>query len=505
MESKVDTSGAPTAPRARLEIVALILVVSLGTQLRFAGLGSRSLWLDEFSTWHVSAMPLAESLRWQPELTKPPLYQLLLRCLTNDPHPSEWELRLPAAVCGTLLIVAAWWLARRSGGWVTGCALAGLVTCHALQIEYSQEARAYSMMALGCTLSVTLWHKLVANPRPRYFWGYVVVTALSFHAHYLTLLAIVAAAFWWVLVWLRRPQSERSVRPLAALVITGILCGPIVVHYLYSRSSVFQGLAWIQPPTWESALEVLGKLTFGRVWVFALLGPAIALWLIASRGWTTERFRRPGGKLFTGADDLCGLLLVWFGCAWFGLLVISWIAHPAMVARYALPASIPALLIPLLVAYRLDRRAPLIIIVVFAIRAAPELVTHATEYDPGFRELAALLNRHVDPETEGVILTIDNRTYPNWEDMERLVFDYYPLDDIPVQALHLGPDGVTPKNSVLEEDPRALYMVVLWADPFAILEAAGRQARPIYLDGVAYSQLLFTPYRLVSVAPLPAN
>jgi hypothetical protein len=501
-------AGVPNAQagskssRRTLALAVLALIVLFGAYLRFHGLGTRSLWLDEFATWHVSQMPLGESLGWQPELTKPPLYQLSLRCLTDDPHPSEWQLRLPAALCGVLAIAAAAWLGRLAGGWVTACALAALVACNPFQIEYSQEARAYSMMVLGCTLSIALWYRLVMTLRPRYFYGYIVATAVTFHAHYLTLLAVLAQVVWWIIVQIRQPRAKRSLRPLYALIITGMLCVPMVAHYLYCRSSVFQGLGWIKPPTWGSALDVLGQLTFGRLWVFAILVPALVLWLAGSRGWQPARLPRPGGRLSGGAADVCALLIAWLACAGFGLLVISWLTHPAMVARYAIPSAVPALLIPLLVAYRLDRRLPLIIMIVFLVRAAPEWVYQASEYEPGFRELTEFLHERVDPATEGVVLTIDNRTYPNWEDMERLVFDYYPLNDIPVKELHLAPDGVTPKNRILEEDTRALWLVVLWADPFAILEKAGREARPIWYEGESYSRLIFRPYRLVSVAPV---
>ena len=494
-----------------IAIALLVLVLVAGAYLRLTGLGVRSLGHDESSTWHVSRMPLGESLRWQPELTKPPLYQFALRGLTDAARPTEWQLRLPAALSGVLLIAAVWWLVRSDAGALTALALSGLVAFSAVQIEYSQEARPYSMMVLGCTVSMALWYRLVVKPQRRFLLGYVLVTALTFHTHYLAVLTIAAQALWWIMIPKRQCNVRHPYWPPVAIGSALLLCAPIVVHYLVVRSSVFQGLAWIDPPTWRSTLGVLETLTTGRLWVFALLVPSMALWVAAWLGW------RRGGRLLAGsgdtrtgdtaadrAPDILGLLLLWFLWAWFGLLVISWLGRPAMVVRYALPASIPALALPLIVAYRWDRRIPLGISLLFVAAWAPDWVLQATEYEPGIRELSAYLNEHVDPRREGVVLTIDNTTYPNWEEMERAVFRYYPLDGIPIKELHLAPDGMTAKSDVLA-DPRALYLVVGWTDPFPILEAAGRRSQPILLDGRSFSQLLFQPYRLVYVAPMDVD
>ncbi|UCC30207.1 MAG: glycosyltransferase family 39 protein [Phycisphaerales bacterium] len=480
-------------------LTVLILIVLLGVYLRFEGLGVRSLWRDELCTWHVSRMGLWESLRWGPELTKPPLYQFALRLLTPDPHPSEFLLRFPAAICGVLTVLAGWWLGRLAGGRWVGLALAGLLTFNGLQIDYSQECRPYSMLVLGSTLSTTLWYRLVVDERRVDFYAYIVTAVLTLHAHYLAALTIFGQVLWWLVTWRGGRAKRPALRPLLALVASGVFCIPIVLRYLYFRSSVFQGLDWIRPPTWLSTLDVMKQLTFGWPWVFGLFAPLVVLWIMSAFGMPLRLPGRRGGRIFAGREDILGLLLLCWLSAWFGLLVISWVAHPAMVARYGLPAAAPALLIPLVIACRWDRRGPLIIAVVFVIGAAPHWLIR--EHAPGFRELAAYLEKHVDPESEAAVLIIDNTVYPGWEDSERLGFQYYPMKGVPVEELRLNPDGLAAEDSILK-DPRGLYLIALWADPFLILEAAGRQAVPFQIDRLSYSRLLFAPYRLVRVAPL---
>ena len=501
MPAQTPTPANRTQLGAGFWIIALVLIVLLGAQLRFAGLGSRSLWLDEFSTWHVSRMELGEGLRWSPELTKPPLYQLTLRALSDDLRPSEWMLRFPAALSGVLVIVAGWWLGKIGGGWVTGLALAGLLACNSAQLDASEQARSYTMLVLGCTLSTTLWYRLVAGASRRgEVIAYVIVTVLTFHAHYLTLLTVAAQAGWWLCVRFRVETGKRSFHPLLVMGLVGALCIPMVVHYLRFQSSIFQGLDWIPPGTWGGAFDMLSRLTFGGVWVVACLGLSLLLWGLALSGVRLPRRVRSAGRVFTGRYDLCGLLVVWLLFAWCGLIVISLLGRPVMVERYALPAAIPALLIPLIVAFRLDRRLPLFLMGVFMVAAAPTLGGRASESHVGFRELSRYLNENVNPDTGVVVMVIDGAVPKEWADMERLGFGYYPLDDLPVSELLIKADGTCLDGSVLL-DPRALYLVVFSADPVLAVQAAGRRLQPFRINDQAYTQLAFLPYRLMRVAP----
>ena len=516
----------------------VLAVLTVAVYFRADGLGGRSLWADEFCTWRVSRMPAAASLRWGPELTKPPLYQFALRALTDDAHPPEWELRLPAMIAGTLAVAAAGWLVTCHGTKTSALAAITLLALQPLQIAYSQEARPYSLLVLGSIVSVTLWRRLVHRPTMRVGAAYAVVTALSLHAHYLMVLVIAAQLAWWMLARDDRQRIPRTLAPLIPLASAGLLCLPIVAHFLSTRTSTFQGLDWIQPATWSGALQVLEDITFGPLWLLLVLVPAAALWLTAalktprvvtsdpaaapfdakcpgSARATTQQAawadaaRRPmppartdrWASIYDGRSDVVGLLFAWIAGSWFVLLVISWCLHPAMVNRYALSAGIPAIVLPLIVFGRIDPRLPVLLAVAFAPYGAYRWAAERTVVEPGFRELSQYLAEHVDPAQDLIVLTVDLRTHPDWADAERLSFEYYPVRDYPIHELRLLPDGATPQNPELFDDPRSMYLGVLWADPFEILRRVNRRAEPFLLDGDSYSQLLFSPYRLVRVAP----
>ncbi len=541
MDKSASTTSNDTARANTLAAFALAVTVLAGALVRFVGLGGRSLWADEFCTWHVSRMPLGASLEWGPELSKPPLYQFVLRLVTSDARPDEWLLRLPAATAGVLTILAAFAIARRAGGRMVGLSAAGLVAFNLLQVSFSQEARPYSFHVLGATVATLLWWRLVREPTKLFAAMYAAVVVLTFHSHYLSLLVFLAHAFWW-LSTLRRSGKRASFLAPASLLTAGVLCAPAVVNYLRLRTSMFQGLYWIEPPTWGTAVSVLGELGFGWIWTIGL-ACAVGVWLLSlSRARRSASFDKPtpapsfgtrgrhlddlerskpgndaysrganednvdesptrakSGGLCTGRGDVVGLLLLWLLCSWLGLMVLSWVAHPAMLNRYALPAAIPVLLIPVIVGGRIHRSIPLALALVFAAVGLYRWQDERLVFDPGFRELSAYLAETVDPERDLIVLTIDRQTHPDWIDAERLPLLYYPILGAETGELHLHPDEETVMSDVLR-DPRQLYLIAFRADPFPILQAAGRTPFPFEIEGQRFSRLLFTPYRLIRVA-----
>lgn len=475
----------------------LVFILIVAGYLRFTDLGERSLWLDEFCTWHVSRLPLGESLQWEPELTIPPLYQLTLRATTHEPRPPEWRLRLPAAVCGLLLIGAGWWLGTVVCHWSVGCALAALLACDFLQIEYSREARPYSMLVLGGTLSTLFWYRLVTQPKRRYVLAYVVATVLTIHAHFLVMLAVGGHVIWWLLTRRRRRTNRPTRHAIVSLGVTILLSLPVLLRSFWHREIVAGDISWIGPTGWVEMANVLIDVAFGPFWVALMLVPAVAIWVLAA-------FRHHGlgwaRQAYAGRDDVCGLLLAWLLCAWLGLGVLSWLVQPVMVTRYALPTAVPAVLLPLIVGYRLRRWLPAIPALVFCLGAL--WWGHATRVDsPGFRELVQYVERNSVADDTLVALVIGHSANPHWPEMQRLTLDYYPMKDREVHQIHLDAEG-RPIDGSIFEDPRPMYLIAFRSEPFALLENVGRESEPILFDGDWCPQLFFAPYRLLRVAPM---
>ena len=94
----------------------------------------------------------------------PPLYYSVIKLIMNV-SASEWWLRLPSAVFGTLTVLLIYLVVRRLADSRAAFASALLLTLSLANIEYSQEGRAYALM--GMCMAVSFLGLTIMNQRWR--------------------------------------------------------------------------------------------------------------------------------------------------------------------------------------------------------------------------------------------------------------------------------------------------------------------------------------------------
>jgi uncharacterized membrane protein len=189
--------------------VAIVLILILAAALRVHHIGERSLWFDEAATVHIVGQPIGKMLDLiRSDERTPPLHYFILWGWTRVFGNSEVSVRLPSAIAGTAAVGILYLLVRRLFAWKTGTIAALLLAAARYQIDYSQEARAYSLMLMLALASCYLFVRLMEKPTPRLETAYVVVTALLLWAHLYGVFAILAqhVAF---LAWSPLPLWER--------------------------------------------------------------------------------------------------------------------------------------------------------------------------------------------------------------------------------------------------------------------------------------------------------
>lgn len=189
-----------TNKAARWVLAALTWAAFL---LRAATLGSQSLWRDEVDAIRFSNWPLKDLITGLFQANhNGPLFFLLLRFWRNLAGNTEFALRYPSALLGTMAVPLGFILARQLGfRRVTGLLLSLLLATSPYLIWYGQEAKMYSLLVGIIMLAFVGYFKALtgaARPSPfshrshRWAWWAIFIgaTTISYYVHILAPLMI---------------------------------------------------------------------------------------------------------------------------------------------------------------------------------------------------------------------------------------------------------------------------------------------------------------------------
>jgi uncharacterized membrane protein len=314
----------------------------LGAVLRFATLGTQAYHHDEIVTASrvlrvgfghaMDAVGFSESA--------PPLYYALAWLWTQVTGTGPWGLRSLSAVAGVATIPVAYFIGRELRGRRTGLLAAALVAVSPMLLWYSQEARAYALLALFCSLSLLFCVRALredgrlSERRDFVLWG--VFSALALATHYFAVFPLVAE----VLLLLRR--RGRAVLP--GLWIVGaatLLLAPLAYHQMSYGHAEWIGKFSLGHRLGEMAITFAIGETGDIIGRAEQVGPALlplalalaALVLLTLRGSRDER-RAAAVPLAVGAAAI-GVPL---------LLAIGPGGKDFVLSRNLLPALVPLLL-----------------------------------------------------------------------------------------------------------------------------------------------------------------
>jgi mannosyltransferase len=195
----------------RLSYLGVVATLLVAFVLRIHQLDAQSLWGDEMwshqHTSYRSVEAVLQSVRR--DGAHPPLYYLALYPWKGIAGQSEFAIRYPSVLFGTLAVAAIYALGCRLGGVGVGLIAALLHALSPIHVYYSQEARMYSLMILLVTLSSYFFWRLLraAEAYPLWTWvGYVLSSALAINTHLFAIPVLVPQAVMWIgqQLWNRR-------------------------------------------------------------------------------------------------------------------------------------------------------------------------------------------------------------------------------------------------------------------------------------------------------------
>lgn len=191
-------TSRPTGSSPGLSRVFVLLSILFAWGLRLTYIDAQSLWYDEGVTAMVARYDLVSLTRWTADDIQPPLYYYIIAGWGRIAGWSEWNLRFPSAVTGTLLVPLIGTLALRMGLVRRMLFIPILLSAiHPFLLYYSQEARMYALLLLLCVFGAYCLLQALDLDRSRIgrraFWMlYIMSFAAALYTHYFAIFLLLA-------------------------------------------------------------------------------------------------------------------------------------------------------------------------------------------------------------------------------------------------------------------------------------------------------------------------
>lgn len=256
-----------------------LAVCVVGLAARLHNIGIMPFWLDEVTTVHRSSLPFRDLVHDALAAHHLPSYFLIASWIGQF-GATQTVLRLPSAVFGGVAAGVVFLIGARIGGWRAGLVAGLLMALSPLQVQYGQEARAYTfvivMMAVGLLGLVELArhpHEAVLpwrDPAMRWApWALYVVGTLG-------ALQVLSTAFFWlisancaVLAILRDTSLDRRQFLTRWLVAQALVLAPALPWFaamaVVTGGKMTNATDWVPPITAHSFLSTLGSLYLMRI------------------------------------------------------------------------------------------------------------------------------------------------------------------------------------------------------------------------------------------------
>ena len=237
-------------------LTLLMVIIAIGSVLRFWDLSAQSLWFDEgYSAWVVRLSPwqIIEVIRND---VSPPLYYLLLKLWTGAFGDSEAALRsmsAVAAVASLLLVLAIAWRITRNA--TATLVAAGAYAVSVLQIQFAQEARSYGLASLLAAVSLYAAVRRLQG-RSGWLWLLWLSCLASVYLHNMMWFYVASLCFAYVVMPGAVPLKRRTVE----LVLLGLAMAAgyaVWVPALLGQMAWLKGNFWASVPTWDALATVL--------------------------------------------------------------------------------------------------------------------------------------------------------------------------------------------------------------------------------------------------------
>ncbi len=205
----------------------LALLTAAAAALRFTSLGVQSFTTDEGFTVQIARHSFGGILSAVSHTeSTPPLYYYLAWAWRHVFGTGEAGMRSLPALFGTATVPASYAAARELFSRHVGLLSAALVAFSPLLIWYSQNARAYALLALLLVLGLWMFARALGGDR-RAIWWWGALSALGLATHYFAIFTVVPEAAWLIY----KHSRDRRVWAAAGLpLVMALVLVPLLIH-----------------------------------------------------------------------------------------------------------------------------------------------------------------------------------------------------------------------------------------------------------------------------------
>lgn len=383
--------------------------MTLGLALRLVQSDDQALWSDEALTLILAKWP-AGDLMTSPVDPTGGLYYLLHKWLIPD-DAGLVAIRGISIAAGVLSIGAIYWTGRLAIGRSAGLLAAALLTLSPVLVDYSQEARVYSLQLLLVLVSAAgllAWDgRLGGKGGGLSLAVFGIATVLAFSAHLASIFWVIPAvplAFWATFRRGTRLQ-KRMFLACAGLMALGAI--PELYRLLW-RVSLGGGFNWLAQADPMEFLATLGRvlLPFGP-WTLESVSLATVFAALVLIGWRVAAHRDAWQSWAAEHEMAAGVIAIML-FAPVGVWLIGFILVPIFMPRTILIA-VPGLILLLALTVHLERK-PWLAPSLMLLFACSLLLTGLNRTKEDWRAVAANLQSGV--RAGDVILACPDWKYP---------------------------------------------------------------------------------------------
>jgi mannosyltransferase len=409
------------------------LVLGLAAWLRFIGIGSKSLWYDEAWSVALASVDLKTAVILVKGQVYPPLYQFFLHFWLALFGTSEAAARSLSAVFGIASVAALYNLTARISTRRTALVAALILAVSPFHVEYSQEARGYSLLVLLSLLSFDLLLVWLDQHRWKTGLGYVAVTGLCLYTHPYGFLMPLSQSLIWVfhLVEEKKHPGKEFLWWLVLASAIAISFLPVLPVFFKAAADVSKSF-WIRRPDYWEIWDTLKAFLGQSMWSLVSLGLTVLLGLVSMLVYEGEhRFR---AKIY----------LAWWWLPILAAFAFSSLAFSVYQVKYLIFASIPLYLLAAEGIAKLEHRAVRVAIILLV---AASSVQPLMEYyrKPKIEEWRGTVNylKSKQAPKDMVLIYQEN----DYDDMSLALSYYYSADSSRVREVEDAADIKAIKRS----------------------------------------------------------